>query len=87
MENKTILIKRVPIEAVLDILHQLYDRGVDFVDFHGKVEGDEDVLGISFAKDYMDPEYAQEFDEFNSEELSNEDINVKLTDDDINKLL
>jgi len=87
-ENKEVKIRKVPIEAVLSLLGNLYNNGVDFVDLHGRIGIDEDVLGISFSKDYMDPEYAEGFEDMDGENLSNDEIKTtKLSDDDINALL
>jgi len=87
MENKEIKIRRVPIEAVLEILHKLYDSGVDFVDFHGRIEEEEDELGISFSKEYINPDYSEGFDNILEKDSSNKEIKVKLSDDDLNQLL
>jgi len=86
--DKEIKIRRVPIDKVLDILHHLYQNGVDFVDIHGHTEGDVDVLGVSFQKEYMDPDYLEAFEELHEEDLSTKEINVKpLSDDELNQLM
>ncbi len=103
LENKPeVKIRKVPVDTVLRILSNLFNNGVDYVDFHGKIGDMEDVLGISFSKDYVDPEYMQQFEDMEEDELSEElsdlnidlefldkkeEIKVKLSDDDINKLL
>jgi len=85
--KEEVRIRRVPVETLLDILHRLYDGGIDFVDFHGKIGEDEDLLGISFREEYVDPEYADLYEELPKEELSENNIKVKLSDDDINQLM
>ncbi len=88
-------IRKVPIRMLTELLAKLYDRGVDYVDFTGKrIDEDEDLLGVSFCKEYMDPEFVQSFEELlgdgdliTEEEEDNENVNIKLTDDDINNLL
>lgn len=80
-------IRKIPIDIVMRILSNLYDDGVDFVDFHGIIGENEDTLGISFSRDYMDPELAEQFEEMESDELSEKEIKVKLSEDDIDKLI
>ena len=85
--EKKVQIRKVPIETVLNILGNLYHRGIDYVDFHGKIGEEEDVLGISFSREYIDPDYVQHFDDFIAESASQDNIKVKLSDEDIDKLL
>ena len=84
---KEVKIRKVPIDVVLRILSNLFNDGVDFVDFHGRIGDEEDQLGISFSKDYMDPEYAQQFEDMEENDMSEDEIKVKLTDEDIDKLI
>lgn len=86
-QSNKVKIRKVPIDVVMRILGNLYDDGVDFVDFHGIIGEDEDTLGISFSKDYMDPELAQQFEDMEEDDMSEEQIKVKLSDDDIDKLI
>ena len=81
-------IKKVSIEMLMALLTNLYDKGVDYVDISNKSEDndEEDTLGVSFCREYMNPELEDNFDEFEEEILSNEDIDVHLSDDDLNKL-
>ncbi len=89
-------IRKINITGLIQLLEILYDKGIDYIDISGKqmkTEG-EDLLSISFAKDYMNEEFREHFEEFDEEEFSDapnfegeERIEVKLTDDDLNQLI
>lgn len=97
MESEDMIIKKVSVLVLLDLLEELYDRGVDFVDVHGKrLTEDQDILGVSFSKNYMDPECIENFDTFEeegeepterTESKENKEIKISLNDEDIDKLI
>ena len=87
-------IRKVPVEALLDLLTDLYNNGVDFVDITGTVTEDPimDSITISVLEDYVNPEYIDSFMEnFDEPQITKEDINIKiekkLSDTDISDLL
>ncbi len=90
---KKIKIRKVPIEALLEIITHLFDRGVDFVDFDGELGEDEDKLGISFGKNYMAEELADTYDTMFEEAEDDPDLEQpievtrKLSDDDLNQII
>ena len=50
-------IRKVPVLILLELLDDLYDKGVDYIDIHGKaLSENEDALGVSFLREYMDEE-------------------------------
>ncbi len=97
--DSSMKIKKVNIAILLDLLEELYDRGVDYVDVHGKaLTEDQDVLGVSFSKDYMNPDCIENFDTFDGEdedEPKGEKIKevkeikkkINLKDEDLDKLV
>lgn len=85
MENR-MKIRKIHLQSLLQILSEIYDRGVDFVDIHGVIEDGEDTIGITFCKSYMDEEFADSFDTFGEEQLPSS-IKVKLSDEDLNQLI
>jgi len=88
MKNER-MVRKISVEKLLDILAELYDRGVDFVDLSGTTEDKENAIHVSFTREYMDNDYAEDFEELMDEDFSEEDIKVneELTDDDITKLM
>lgn len=85
MENK-LRIRKVHLVSLMNILQNIYDRGVDFVDVYGTIENGQDTIGISFSKDYMDEDFTDNFDNFNEEQLPSR-LDVKLSDKDLNDLI
>lgn len=88
--KKLIKIRKVPVESLLEIIAHLYHNGVDFIDFDGEIGNEEDKLGLSFGRDYMDPDYADQYDTLfplNKEEEESPIEVKKLKDDDLNQLI
>lgn len=85
-----IKIRNISVEVLLQVLSDLYTRGVDFIDLEGEMGEEEDKLGVSFKKEYMNPEYMDTFENFNDtfEEKKATDIEVKkLSDEDLNQII
>lgn len=89
-------IRKINIEGLINLLHDIWDRGVDYVDISGRQnEGEgEDILSLSFCKEYMDEEYRDRFEEIGEEEMGDnlpfketENIEIKLSDEDLNNLI
>lgn len=87
------IIKKIPLNELIDILSDLYNRGVDFIDILAPEEPTEDDrMTIKFTKEYMSPE--AELEEGEALEDNEEDIlditivpDTKLSEDDLNQLL
>jgi len=54
MENN-LTIRKIPVDVLLDLLTNLYNQGVDYVDLIGDIndETQEDRIGIAVYKEYM----------------------------------
>lgn len=77
MENrKTAVFRKIPLEALIDILKEVYEQGADFVDIVGTPDEEQDTIGI-----YIYPEY------MNTEENGEDDKPSPLTDDTLDSLL
>lgn len=82
--NNQVRIRKVHLQTFLDILADLFDKGVDYVDIIGTLnDEDQDSLGISFSKEYMAEEYMKNFENI---DLPNQ-IKTNLSDDDLNQLI
>jgi len=89
-EDKNICrIQMVNVEQLIDTLGILYSKGIDYIDVY-QDKKDENTIVFFFTKDYVNERYRKNFEEEfeanESEEPKNE-LSVKLTDDDINRLL
>lgn len=71
------------LQTLLDILSDLFDKGVDYVDIIGTLDDEQDSLGISFSKEYMAEEYMENFDNI---DIPNQ-MKTNLSDDDLNQLI
>jgi len=47
------MIKKIPLDNFIDILMDLYNKGVDYIDITGVPEGDDERMAITFTSDYM----------------------------------
>lgn len=87
------IIKKIPLNELIDILSDLYNRGVDFIDILAPEEPTEDDrMTIKFTKEYMSPEAElEEGEELDDEEEDILDITIvpdtKLSEEDLNQLL
>jgi hypothetical protein len=77
MENMKI--RKIDLETLIDILTDIYNKGVDYVDIIGIPGDEQDSLAVSFSKEYMSEEHANNFDNIDSDDsLSDEDLNQLL---------
>ena len=89
------VLKKVDINELMDIMMELWERGVDYVDIIIKPENN--TISLMFTEDYLSDEAKEELDdveeledeEFEDEEIENTCVEVrsKLTDDDLNQLM
>ena len=87
MENNNVCIKKIPLDSLIDVLVDLFDKGVDFIDILGTQGEEKDYMAISFSKEYMCEESQEDFTNGLSM-ITNEDItNYKLSEEDINDLI
>lgn len=87
--NEETRIRKVPLESFIDILADLYDKGVDYIDIIGINSEKQDGIMISFSKEYMSEEFQENFDMIPTTKITKTDteININLSDDDLNELL
>lgn len=54
---------KLPLLAFIEMLSDLYEKGVDYIDmYNSEVEGEENIIEISIEEDYMMIEDGQEGD-------------------------
>lgn len=84
---KTILVRKIALTSLMDALQELYNAGIDFVDMYGEVGKENDSIYLSFTKDYMDEEFKDQFEDIHiAEPKPDQQVNVKLSDEDLNQL-
>jgi hypothetical protein len=83
MNENEFKIRKIYLSTFIDVLVDLYDRGVDYIDLLASLQDDQDVVGISFCKEYMNKEFKEDFDKI--PEMMN--VNKNLSEDDLNQLL
>jgi hypothetical protein len=87
------IIKKIPLNELIDILSDLYNRGVDFIDMLAPEDpSEDDRMTIKFSKEYMSPDAElEEGEELGDYEEDVLDITIipdtKLSDEDLNQLL
>lgn len=90
-KNNKLTIKKVQLNHFIETLVDLYDKGVDFIDIIGTIDDRQDSVGISFCKEYMNPEYAKNFDSIpvtkKKPSPTPKKVKTKLSDDDLNQLI
>jgi|APGre2960657505_1045072.scaffolds.fasta_scaffold21887_6 hypothetical protein len=78
-KGKEVKLLKVPINSLIDILNDLYNQGVDYVDIIGIHNVEQDTLGIRYNQDYlMKPSTSDDetmFPDLFLNSLSDEDIN------------
>ena len=79
MSKKEIVLQKIPLEGFIDILMQLYNNGANYIDIVGEPNVEQDVISVLVKKEYID-------DTINLFPME-ENISLKLTDDEINELL
>lgn len=82
-------IRMIDVEALIEILTMLWNKGIDYVDIRGSKGEISDSVTFSFSKEYISEDHKDEYDDmFVNEDPSKENITtIKLTDENINDLL
>lgn len=91
MAKKSLKLNKIPITALMQILAELFEEGVDFIDIEG--EGSEKDNESDRIKVTVRPEYYSDEPNIEQEDISDflpeikTDVKKRLTDDDINDLI
>ena len=79
--NHDVILRKIPLGILLDHLTEIYNSGVDYIDILGVNGEEQDRIGIAFNTSYMSPEEDTNLDQDESQ------INIKLSDEDLNQLI
>lgn len=89
------VIKKVPLDTLINILVDLYEKGINFIDIQGNEEDAVTKMTITILPDYVDEEI-EDFDEefeLDYEEWDDVELPIQtkedqgLTEEDLNNLL
>lgn len=83
MDKNQLKIRKIYLGTFIDVLVDLYDKGVDYIDLIANLQDEYDIVGISFSREYMNDEYKSNFDEI----PEGKNVEKKLSDDDLNQLI
>ena len=78
--------KKISIENLMEALHELYHCGVEYVDIICTQGKENDAITLRFSKDYMDEEFKDQFEHLTIMEPDDQNLNIKLSDEDLNQL-
>lgn len=87
MEKNQLAIKKVHLSTLMEMLTELYNKGVDYIDILGTLDDTQDSIGIGFCKEYMNEEFRSNFDKMEIKIAPKNNINVEPSDEDFNQLI
>jgi hypothetical protein len=81
------VIKKVPLDEIIDVFMDLYNKGVDFIDIIATEK--DNRISVIFTEEYVNQEAIDNFELDDDDEIKSGEINIttKLTDDDFNQLI
>jgi uncharacterized membrane-anchored protein len=89
MEPKQITLHKIPLSTFIDLLVEVESTGAAFIDIIGIPDIEQDVIGIAVKDEYIVEEEEEHDDDLKN--TSSDDYvikkQIKLTDDDISKLI
>jgi len=92
-KKQELRLRKIPLEAFLDALLELYNEGLDYIDLVGTPDSVQDTIGILFTKEYMSKEMREKFEDVGEEmidDIEKEEKSKKIdlsNDDDLNQLI
>ena len=83
--NKRVILRKIPLEIFIDVLMEIYEQGVDYVDIVGIPDEIQDTIGVMYTEEYLSEEAR---DMFKDDEEKQKNIDVNLLDDnDLNQII
>ena len=81
------VIKKVPLDEIIDVFMDLYNKGVDFIDLVASEK--DNRISVIFTEEYVNQEAIDNFELDDDDEIQSGEINIttKLTDEDFNQLI
>ena len=85
MENKEVVLKKIPLRVLIDILQDAWNKGADYIDIIGVADEVQDNIAIAIKEEYFNTNPEEEFEV--DVELEKLDEDKEITDEDLNQLL
>ena len=93
-----LILRKIPLQALIEILQDLYDNGADYIDLSGEQKDENgsirDLIQITIKPEYMlhderndDDEESEEIELDYSDDDTPDTTSRSLSDDDINDLI
>jgi len=83
------IIKKVPLDEIIDVFMDLYNKGVDYIDIVASEK--DNRISVIFIEEYINQEAIDNFELENGFEDDDNEIEItitpKLTDEDFNQLI
>jgi serine protease inhibitor len=80
--NREVRFRKINLQFLIETLTHIYDAGADYVDIVGTQDDVQDTINIIVQEEYMTEEPIEE-----EEDIPDDDIPTKLSDEDINNLI
>jgi hypothetical protein len=83
-KGKRVALRKVNLESFIEVLTDLYESGVNYVDIYGTDGEEQDVIDIHFTREYTI------FKDDVEEEEEEEDVpqkDIDLSDDNLNQII
>lgn len=86
--KENVRIRKIHLDTLIQVLVEMYDKGVDYIDIIGEINDVQDSIGISFSREYMKEDMQENFDKIPSKHVKEGNIDVSFSDDDdLNQLI
>lgn len=85
MENNEVIFKKIPLRVFIDILHDAWNKGADYIDIIGVPDQVQDNIAVAIREEYMNVNPEDEFEV--DVEIERPDDKKDLSDEDLNQLI
>jgi hypothetical protein len=85
-KGNEVRLKKIPLKVFIDALIDVYTAGAEYVDLIGKVDEEQDSIGIAVTLDYMMMKDADNYFDNLAEKMLEKIKGAKLSDEDLNDL-
>lgn len=85
-KGNEVRLKKIPLKVFIDALIDVYTAGAEYVDLIGKVDEEQDSIGIAVTLDYMMMKDADNYFDNLAEKMLEKIKGGKLSEEDLNDL-
>lgn len=84
--KENVKIRKIHLDTLIQVLVEMYDKGVDYIDIIGEVDDVQDTVAISFCSEYMSSDAKENFEDLPFIEVDIKS-NPPSNEDDLNQLI